>query len=431
MAVPESSRTTRQSARLKPSEELATEEATPSKLAEDVDSEAEAEADADVIADADADATEDEEDSSSQEEPDQEDLAYTPKLRLRLSPPKPPALKLHFTSANKPTDPDHPEASTEDQAMPEATESRQKDSQGADDEPYSAQLTEPPQTSYSPRLSRKRKSTEMKDEAQEFESAEIPEPSGTAAKKLKLEEPEPEPESTPNGTLQNGNPTESPQSQESTPDHGAIPDPTRPDPAVAPSIEGPATSGRGRGRGRGRARGRGSRGSRGSRGGAGGRGGALGPTRGAGVRGRGGRGRGRGRGSAAAALRRGGKRIEDEIWDSESRRRTPSPVRATQPIKDRAEELAALFKKVGQAQQLALSVLADHSMQKIARDKNAHKESPEYDQILRELGEYERKALTRCRDQYDLKVESAEKVYAGNVLIVEQRTQVCINWFLS
>jgi hypothetical protein len=86
---------------------------------------------------------------------------------------------------------------------------------------------------------------------------------------------------------------------------------------------------------------------------------------------------------------------------------------------------------VGQAQQLALSVLADHSMQKIARDKNAHKESPEYDQILRELGEYERKALTRCRDQYDLKVESAEKVYAGNVLIVEQRTQVCINWFLS
>ncbi|KAJ5443537.1 uncharacterized protein N7458_007409 [Penicillium daleae] len=179
----------------------------------------------------------------------------------------------------------------------------------------------------------------------------MPEPSGTAAKKLKLEEPEPEPESTPNGTLQNGNPTESPQSQESTPDHGAIPDPT------------------------------------------------------------------------PAALRRGGKRIEDEIWDSESRRRTPSPVRATQPIKDRAEELAALFKKVGQAQQLALSVLADHSMQKIARDKNAHKESPEYDQILRELGEYERKALTRCRDQYDLKVESAEKVYAGNVLIVEQRTQ--------
>jgi hypothetical protein len=219
MAVPESSRTTRQSARLKPSEELATEEATPSKLAEDVDSEAEAEADADVIADADADATEDEEDSSSQEEPDQEDLAYTPKLRLRLSPPKPPPLKLHFTSANKATDPDHPEASTEDQAIPEATESRQKDSQGADDEPYSAQLTEPPQTSYSPRLSRKRKSTEMKDEAQGFESAEIPEPSATAAKKLKLEEPEPEPESTPNSTLQNGNPTESPQSQESTPDH--------------------------------------------------------------------------------------------------------------------------------------------------------------------------------------------------------------------
>jgi hypothetical protein len=145
------------------------------------------------------------------------------------------------------------------------------------------------------------------------------------------------------------------------------------------------------------------------------------------LRGRGGRGRGRGRGSATAAIRRGGKRIEDEIWDSESRRRTPSPVRATQPIKDRAEELAALFKKVGQAQQLALSVLAERSMQTIARDKNAHMDCPEYDQVMRDLGDNQRKALTRYRDQYDLKVGSAEMVCAGNLFIVEQRAKVCTN----
>jgi hypothetical protein len=142
------------------------------------------------------------------------------------------------------------------------------------------------------------------------------------------------------------------------------------------------------------------------------------------VRGRGGRGRGRGRGSAAAAIRRGGKRIEDEIWDSESRRRTPSPVPATQPLKDRAEELAALFKKVGQAQQLALSVLAERSMQTIARDKNAHLDCPEYDQVMRDLADKQRRALTSYRNQYDLKVDSAEKVYQGNLFIIEQRTKV-------
>jgi hypothetical protein len=253
----------------------------------------------------------------------------------------------------------------------------------------------------------------MKDEAQDFESAEIPAP-----KKLKVEEPEPEP--TPASISQTdnaGNVTD--KAPEPTPED-VLPD------AVDLPTEAP-TGGRGRGRGRGRGgRARGGRGSRGGTGGS--RGGAsnpLGPTRGAGVRGRVGRGRGRGRGYAAAAIRRGGKRIEDEIWDSDSRRRTPSPIPETQPIKDRAEELVALFKKVGQAQQLALSVLAEHSMQRLARDKNAHKDCPEYDQVLRDLAEHERKALTKCRDQYDQKVESAERVYAGNVLIVEQRTKVC------
>jgi hypothetical protein len=407
MAVPESSRTTRQSARLKPSGERAmTQEASPVDDAAGV-----VDGDVDAGANADADATDLEEHSTSPEQPQSEDVDYAPRIRLRLSPPKPPTQQ---SSTDQVTDPDHPQDSTKVPALPDASQlPSQPVSQKTEGEHQSPVLPAPATASFSPRLSRKRKSSELKDE---FESAEMPDPSATATKKLKLEDSELSAHS-PEQTGISAGPTA--QESSSPADNGTLPDAPSVDPV--PSIEDPAPSGRGRGRGRGRARGRG------SRGGAGGRGGALGPTRGAGVRGRGGRGRGRGRGSAAAAIRRGGKRIEDEIWDSESRRRTPSPVPATQPLKDRAEELAALFKKVGQAQQLALSVLAERSMQTIARDKNAHLDCPEYDQVMRDLAEEQRRALTRYRDQYDLKVESAEKVYQGNLFIIEQRTKVCTN----
>lgn len=409
MAVPESSRTTRQSARLKPSGEAAADEASPSKVSDDADGA--------------VNALGVEEQASSPEKPDQTDVEYHPRIRIKFGsarlapqePSQPPSAPATGQS--------HPVVGSEDLAMAISQASSERDRTQTAGEAQSAALStaDTPTTSQSPHLSRKRKSSEMKDESQEFESAEIPEPNAPAPKKLKVEEPEPEPTSASISQTDNaGNVTD--KAPEPTPDD-VLPD------AVDLPTEAP-TEGRGRGRGRGRGgRARGSRGSRGSRGGTGGsRGGAsnpLGPTRGAGVRGRVGRGRGRGRGYAAAAIRRGGKRIEDEIWDSDSRRRTPSPIPETQPIKDRAEELVALFKKVGQAQQLALSVLAEHSMQRLARDKNAYKDCPEYDQVLRDLAEHERKALTKCRDQYDLKVESAERLYAGNVLIVEQRAKVC------
>lgn len=367
--------------------------------------------DADAGANADADATDFEEDSSSPEQPQSEDVEYTPRIRLRLSPPKPPTQQL---STDHVTDPDQPQASTEPAALPDASQQpSQPVSQKTEGEHQSPVLPAPVTASFSPRLSRKRKSSEVKDE---FESAEMPDPSATATKKLKLEATELSAHTLQQTGTSTGISAGPAQESSSPADNGTLPGPSV---EPVPSIEGPPASGRGRGRGRGRARGRG------SRGGAGGRGGALGSTRGAGVRGRGGRGRGRGRGSAAAAIRRGGKRIEDEIWDSESRRRTPSPVPATQPLKNRAEELAALFKKVGQAQQLALSVLAERSMQTIARDKNAHLDCPEFDQVMRDLVEQQRRALTRYRDQYDLKVESAEKVYQGNLFIIERRTEVC------
>jgi hypothetical protein len=44
--------------------------------------------------------------------------------------------------------------------------------------------------------------------------------------------------------------------------------------------------------------------------------------------------------------------------------------------------------------------------------------------VQRELAEYERKALTRFRDDYDLKVEAENKVYAGEIHLIETRANV-------
>jgi hypothetical protein len=63
-------------------------------------------------------------------------------------------------------------------------------------------------------------------------------------------------------------------------------------------------------------------------------------------------------------------------------------------------------------------------MAKIAREKGAHMECPEFGLVQRELAEYERKALTRFRDDYDLKVEAENKVYAGEIHLIETRANV-------
>ncbi|KAI2788268.1 hypothetical protein POX_e06281 [Penicillium oxalicum] len=370
VTVSGSARTTRQSARLKSSGESAADDASPSKMT-----------------------TEDADETDSSPEPGFKE--QQPRLSYQVH--HPPASQDHpVAAAQTPSSPGNPLLETS--GVPEPA----------------AQSTSPS------RLSRKRKSSEMKGEP-----AEIPEPGTPTAKKAKLEESE-LPQATDNdndtGHVIDGLPQPNGTITASLPDVDMTEDGSPAEieelGSQAP-IESAEPAGRGRGgRGRGRGRGR-------ARGGRGSRGGATASTRGTGVgaRARGGRGRGRGRASAAAAIRRGGKRIEDEIWDSEVRRRTPSPIAATQPIKDRADELAALFKKVGQAQQLALNALAERSMQKLARDKNAHKDCIEHDRVLRDLADHERRAMTRCRNLYDLKVASTKRVLAGDVFIIEQRAK--------
>ena len=71
-------------------------------------------------------------------------------------------------------------------------------------------------------------------------------------------------------------------------------------------------------------------------------------------------------------------------------------------------------------------MLADQNMTKIARDKNAHKDCPEWIQVQKELAEHERKALNKFHEDYLLKVKHSEHARDGEVFVVEQRFQVSL-----
>ncbi|KAJ5248456.1 hypothetical protein N7524_012416 [Penicillium chrysogenum] len=131
---------------------------------------------------------------------------------------------------------------------------------------------------------------------------------------------------------------------------------------------------------------------------------------------------GRGRGRAKATIIKRGKKIEDEIWDVAENWRgpTPEPTPESMPTKTRQEELSALFKKVGQAQSIALSVMADQTMHKLAREKNAHKECPEFEQVQRDLDEYERKAIEKLNAEYNATADKESRVYEAKVLIAKE-----------
>ncbi|PLB34687.1 uncharacterized protein BDW47DRAFT_128817 [Aspergillus candidus] len=153
--------------------------------------------------------------------------------------------------------------------------------------------------------------------------------------------------------------------------------------------------------------------------------------------GRGGRNRGRGRGSGAARGRagiakrgrggtrsgRGGRgRQLDRSSDAELAR-TPSPTPATQRLRDRQRELDRTFRKVAAAQRLALAVLASQSQKKLARDKNAHKDVPEFDKInlLLKARLAEKKEI--LRREYQLRVDQENRLFTANKAILEERSR--------
>ncbi|KAJ5722838.1 hypothetical protein N7488_000873 [Penicillium malachiteum] len=269
-----------------------------------------------------------------------------------------------------------------------------------------------PKASASPHASRKRKTVELKEEP------EIKDPKPAPIyKRLKLKhDAKPTPEEIAAERAKEVQP------QTQTPDittaeeEAAMTD-LDADVVGIEVASGPAKRGRGsRGGFRGRTRGRGR--------GRGGRGGNTAPARAAAARARGQK---RGRATRAApAARRGGKKVEDEIWEVETKRRSPSPVPETKKIKERQDKLAFLFKKVGAAQQLALGAMADQNMANLAKDKHAHEDCPEWAAVKAELDEELRKHLVVLSHTYNLKTEAENRVYEGEVASLNMRTEAMI-----
>ncbi|GFN20455.1 hypothetical protein AtubIFM56815_011194 [Aspergillus tubingensis] len=154
------------------------------------------------------------------------------------------------------------------------------------------------------------------------------------------------------------------------------------------------------------------------------------PTRGGRTRGRGRGGRSRGsarfavnkRGRGAARSGRGGRtgRQLDRSSDVEPDR-SPSPSAATQKLRDRQRELDKAFKKVAAAQRLALAVLATQSEKRLARDKNAHKNVPEFEEVNMQLKERLNGRKEVLRREYELKVAQEHRLFEANKQAIEER----------
>ncbi|KAJ5558285.1 hypothetical protein N7535_008498 [Penicillium sp. DV-2018c] len=102
------------------------------------------------------------------------------------------------------------------------------------------------------------------------------------------------------------------------------------------------------------------------------------------------------------------------------RESTPPPHPETQRIKDRQAELSALFQKIGQAQQGALAVVADRSMDTLARDPDSHKNCPEFATVQQDLDWYEARAVGILEAQCREKCLLAERMREADVWIAEK-----------
>ena len=255
--------------------------------------------------------------------------------------------------------------------------------------------------STSPGQSRKRASTLLKDETLS------PEP---VTKKAKFQEAKATPESMVENIVVSGAVSQ---------EDAMITDQDTPE--EVPRGELPK---RGRG-GRGGSRGR--RGARGNRA-RGGRGGATTvAARSTASRGRGTRGgpRGGARGGARGNRLRGGpKSAADETWDGDNKRRTPSPGPILDFLRQRMELVGTTFKTIAGVQVKALSHLAGQQVEKIAKDKDYVKSVPEFIELQQSLAEHKRSVDKALKAKYELEIEEAKRVYAGEVEIIKKRYNV-------
>lgn len=122
------------------------------------------------------------------------------------------------------------------------------------------------------------------------------------------------------------------------------------------------------------------------------------------------RGAGRGRASRARGSR-GGRHFYN--YDDPEFRRSPSPSAEAQKLRDRQRELDKAFRKVAAAQRLALAALVTQSEKRLTRDKSAHIDVAEYEEVNALLRERLLERQTACRRKYELEVEQENRLFAA------------------
>lgn len=133
------------------------------------------------------------------------------------------------------------------------------------------------------------------------------------------------------------------------------------------------------------------------------------------------RGGGRGRASRARGIRPGRQFINSDDIEF---RRSLSPSAEAQKLRDRQRELDKAFRKVAAAQRLALAELATQSEKRLTRDRNAHIDVEEYEQINALLMEKLRQRQTALRNEYDLRVEQEMRLFAAENERINQKFRV-------
>ena len=142
---------------------------------------------------------------------------------------------------------------------------------------------------------------------------------------------------------------------------------------------------------------------------------------------RGGRGVGRPKGSGIARRRTRGaaaRTQEDNSSDIEYDLRSPPPSEATQRLRDRQRELDRAFKKLALSQGLALNILMERSIDRLAADRYAHEKVPEYDQVQQALDRRLEKRQGISCNFYKEQVEQQNRLYAVARERVEQQFRV-------
>lgn len=140
-----------------------------------------------------------------------------------------------------------------------------------------------------------------------------------------------------------------------------------------------------------------------------------------------GKGRPKGKAIAGRAAERG-RQIESPEARPE---RSPSPSAAARKLLDRKLELDRAFKKVAAAQRLALHVMAVRTERQLARDKNAHKKVPEFEELDAVLKAYRQRRQDIVRREYEYRVAQEELLFASDKDRIEKKFRVSAESFLG